>query len=67
MRKRKTGRSIKLVKVEEYEAVKILVDVEDDLFNAMAEAGRQHIVKDKVACFTYALNKALLEMMEEIK
>ena len=67
MRKRKTGRSIKLVKVEEYEAVKILVDVDDDLFNAMSDAGRQHIVKDKVACFTYALNKALLEMMEEIK
>ena len=67
MRKRKTGRSIKLVKVEEYEAVKILVDVDDDLFNAMAEAGRQHIAKDKVACFAYALNKGLLEMMEEIK
>ncbi len=67
MRKRKTGRNIKLVKVKEYEAVKILVDVDDDLFNAMADAGRQHIVKDKVACFEYALNKALLEMMDEIK
>ena len=67
MRKTKAGRSIKLVKVKEYEAVKILVDVDDDLFNAMADAGRQHIVKDKVACFEYALNKALLEMMEEIK
>ena len=66
MRKRKS-KGIKLVKVEEYEAVKILVDVDDDLFNALAEAGRQHIVKDKVACFEYALNKALLEMMEEIK
>ena len=67
MRKRKTGRSIKLVKVEDYEAVKILVDVDDDLYEALAEAGRQHITKDKVACFEYALNKALLEMMEEIK
>ena len=66
MRKRKS-KGIKLVKVEEYEAVKILVDVDDDLFNAMAEAGRQHIAKDKVACFAYALNKGLLEMMEEIK
>ena len=66
MRKRKS-KGIKLVKVEEYEAVKILVDVDDDLFNAMAEAGRQHIAKDKVACFTYALNKALLEIIEEIK
>jgi hypothetical protein len=67
MRKRKIGRSIKLVKVKESEAVKILVDVDDDLFNAMADAGRQHIVKDKVACFEYALNKALIELCEELK
>ena len=67
MRKRKAGRSIKLVKVEDYDAVKILVDVDDDLFNAMADAGRQHIVKDKVACFEYALNKALLELAEMTK
>jgi parvulin-like peptidyl-prolyl isomerase len=66
MRKRKS-KGIKLVKVEEYEAVKILVDVDDDLYEALAEAGRQHIAKDKVACFTYALNKALLEIIEEIK
>ena len=66
MRKKKS-KGIELVKVEDYDAVKILVDVDDDLFNALAEAGRQHIVKDKVACFEYALNKALLEMMEEIK
>ena len=67
MRKRKAGKGIELVKVEDYDAVKILVDVDDDLFNAMADAGRQHIVKDKVACFEYALNKALLELCEEIK
>ena len=66
MRKRKS-KGIKLVKVQEYEAVKILVDVDDDLYEALAEAGRQHIAKDKVACFTYALNKALLEIIEEIK
>ena len=66
MRKRKS-KGIKLVKVEEYEAVKILVDVDDDLYEALAEAGRQHIAKDKVACFTYALNKALLEIIKEIK
>ena len=66
MRKRKS-KGIKLVKVEEYEAVRILVDVDDDLYEALAEAGRQHIAKDKVACFTYALNKALLELCEEIK
>ena len=66
MRKRKS-KGIKLVKVQEYEAVKILVDVDDDLYEALAEAGRQHIAKDKVACFAYALNKALLEIIEEIK
>ena len=66
MRKKKS-KGIELVKVEDYDAVKILVDVDDDLFNALAEAGRQHIVKDKVACFEYALNKALLELCEELK
>jgi parvulin-like peptidyl-prolyl isomerase len=66
MRKRK-GKSIRVVKVEEYEAVKILVDVDDDLYEALAEAGKQHILKDKTACFEYALNKALLELCEELK
>ena len=66
MSKRK-GKGIKVIKVEDYEAVKILVDVDDDLFNAMADAGRQHLAKDKMACFEYALNKALLELCEELK
>ena len=66
MRKKKS-KGIELVKVEDYDAVKILVDVDDDLFNALAEAGRQHITKDKVACFEYALNKALLELAEMTK
>jgi hypothetical protein len=67
MRKRKAGKHIKLLKVEEYDAVKITVNVDDDLYEAMAEAGRQHIVKDKKACFEYALNKALMEVIEELK
>jgi hypothetical protein len=67
MRKRKAGKHIKLLKVEEYDAVKITVNVDDDLYEAMAEAGRQHIVKDKKACFEYALNKALLELCVELK
>jgi hypothetical protein len=67
MRKRKAGKHIKLIKVEEYDAVKITVNVDDNLYEAMAEAGRQHIVKDKKACFEYALNQALLELSKEIK
>ena len=67
MRKRKAGKHIKLLKVEEYDAVKITVNVDDDLYEAMAEAGRHHIVKDKKACFEYALNKTLLELCEELK
>ena len=67
MRKRKAGKGIELVKVEECNTAKIVVEVDDDLFNAMADAGRQHIVKDKVACFEYALNKALLELAEMTK
>ena len=64
---RKKTRDIKLVKVQEYRAAKIIVEVEDELFEAMAQAGRKHILKDKVACFSYALNKALLELCEELK
>jgi hypothetical protein len=64
---RKKAREIKLVKVQEYKAAKIIVEVDDELFEAMAQAGRKHVAKDKVACFSYALNKALLELCEEVK
>ena len=64
---RKKARDIKLVKVQEYKAAKIIVEVDDELFEAMAQAGRKHIAKDKVACFAYALNRALLELCEEVK
>lgn len=64
---RKKTRDIKLVKVEEVKTAKIVVEVDDELFEAMAQAGRKHIAKDKVACFSYALNKALLELCEEVK
>ena len=64
---KKKTRDIKLVKVEEFKTAKIIVEVEDELFEAMAQAGRKHIAKDKVACFSYALNKALLELCEEVK
>jgi len=67
MRKRKAGKYIDVVKTEECKAVKITVNVEDHLYETMAEAGRQHIVKDKKACFEYALNQALLELSKEIK
>ena len=67
MRKRKAGKGIELVKVEECNTAKIVVEVDDELFEAMAQAGRKHIAKDKVACFSYALNKALLELCEELK
>ena len=63
----KKARDIKLVKVQEFKTAKIVVEVEDELFEAMAQAGRKHVAKDKVACFSYALNKALLELCEEVK
>jgi hypothetical protein len=64
--KKKTG-DIKLVKVQEFKTAKIVVEVDDELFEAMAQAGRKHVAKDKVACFSYALNNALLELCEEVK
>jgi hypothetical protein len=63
----KKAREIKLVKVQEYKAAKIIVEVDDDLYEALAKAGRQHLAKDKMACFEYALNKALLELCVELK
>ena len=64
---RKKSRKITLVKTLEQKAVRVMLDVDDDLYEALAKAGRQHLAKDKMACFEYALNKALLELCEELK
>jgi hypothetical protein len=56
-----------LVKTSEQTAVRVIVDIDDDLYEALAKAGRHHLAKDKMACFEYALNKALLELCEELK
>ena len=44
-----------------------MLDIDDDLYEALAKAGRHHLAKDKMACFEYALNKALLELCEELR
>lgn len=67
MKKRKTNKGITVLKTREYKSVEITIEIDDDLYEALAEAGRQHIVKDKKACFSYALNKALMELCEEVK
>jgi hypothetical protein len=64
---KKKNRKITLVKTFEQESVRVMIDVDDDLYEALARAGRQHLAKDKMACFEYALNKALLELCEELK
>jgi len=64
---KKKNRKITLVKTTEERAVRVMIDVDDDLYEALAKAGRQHLAKDKMACFEYALNKALLELCEELK
>jgi hypothetical protein len=64
--KRKSNK-ITLVKVTDQKAVRVMLDVDDDLYEALAKAGRQHLAKDKMACFEYALNKALLELCEELR
>jgi hypothetical protein len=64
---KKKNRKITLVKTFEQESVRVMLDVDDDLYEALARAGRQHLAKDKMACFEYALNKALLELCEELK
>jgi hypothetical protein len=64
---KKKNRKITLVKTSEQTAVRVIVDIDDDLYEALAKAGRHHLAKDKMACFEYALNKALLELCEELK
>jgi hypothetical protein len=64
---KKKNRKITLVKTSEQTAVRVIVDIDDDLYEALAKAGRHHLEKDKMACFEYALNKALLELCEELK
>jgi len=64
---KKKNRKITLVETSEQTAVRVIVDIDDDLYEALAKAGRHHLAKDKMACFEYALNKALLELCEELK
>jgi hypothetical protein len=65
--KSKRNKRISLVKVTNQKSVRIMIDIDDDLYEAMADAGRHHLAKDKMACFEYALNKALLELCEELR
>lgn len=64
---RKKSNKITLVKTTEEKAVRVMIDIDDDLYEALAKAGRHHLAKDKMACFEYALNKALLELCEELR
>ncbi len=64
---KKKRNKITLVKTTEEKAVRVMIDIDDDLYEALAKAGRHHLAKDKMACFEYALNKALLELCEELK
>jgi hypothetical protein len=64
---KKKSNKITLVKTTEEKAVRVMIDIDDDLYEALAKAGRHHLAKDKMACFEYALNKALLELCEELR
>ena len=64
---KKKSNKITLVKVTDQKAVRVMIDIDDDLYEALAKAGRHHLAKDKMACFEYALNKALLELCEELR
>ena len=64
MRRKK---QIEVLDIREVKSAVIDIKVDDKTFNALAEAGRIHLQKDKNACFEYALNKALLELAEMTK
>ena len=64
MRRKK---QIEVLNIRDVKSSVLEIDVDDKTFNALAEAGRIHLQKDKNACFEYALNKALLELAEMTK
>ena len=64
MRRKK---QIEVLNIREVKSAVIDIKVDDKTFNALAEAGRIHLQKDKKACFEYALNKALIELSEQLK
>ena len=64
MRRKK---QIEVIGIREVKSAVIDINVDDKTFNALAEAGRIHLQKDKKACFEYALNQALLELAEQLK
>ena len=64
MRRKK---QIEVIGIRDVKSCVLEIDVDDKTFNALAEAGRIHLQKDKNACFEYALNQALLELAEMTK
>jgi len=58
---------IEVLDIREVKSAVIDINVDNKTFNALAEAGRIHLQKDKKACFEYALNKALIELSEQLK
>jgi hypothetical protein len=64
MRRKK---QIEVLDIREVKSAVIDIKVDNETFNALAEAGRIHLQKDKNACFEYALNKALIELSEQLK
>jgi hypothetical protein len=64
---RRKKQQIEVLDIREVKSAVIDVKVDDKTFNALAEAGRIHLQKDKKACFEYALNKALIELSEQLK
>ena len=64
MRRKK---QIEVIGIRDVKSCVLEINVDDKTFNALAEAGRIHLQKDKNACFEYALNQALLELAEMTK
>jgi len=64
MRRKK---QIEILSIRDVKSCVLEINVDDKTFNALAEAGRIHLQKDKNACFEYALNKALLELAQMTK
>ena len=53
---------IRIVSEKKVVCYELSLDVDDGVYEAIAEAGRVHIANDKEALFQYALRTALKEM-----
>lgn len=65
--KKNKDKVMRIVKMQDVKTVKVTLEVHDEVYGLLAEAGRLHVTGDQTACFSYAFNLALKELAERTK